>query len=174
MIPAEEDLNAAMFEGTTRRRHESGFTLLELLVVVAIIGIIAVIAVAAYADQIDKARVVAVATDLRTFETGFLLYQTDTGTFPADSHLDAPYHLPPGSDMERYLPVQRWVPTSPLGGNYNWEGPDYYPYAGISVFAPTAEASLFAMLDASIDDGNLGEGRFRITPNGRYTWIIDE
>ena len=174
MIPAEEDLNAAMFEGTTRRRHESGFTLLELLVVVVIIGIIAQIAVAAYADQIDRARVVAVATDLRTFETGFLLYQTDTGTFPADSHLDAPYHLPPGSDMERYLPVQRWVPTSPLGGNYNWEGPDYYPYAGISVFAPTAEASLFAMLDASIDDGNLGEGRFRITPNGRYTWIIDE
>ncbi len=174
MIPAEENLNAAMFEGTTRRRHEGGFTLLELLVVVVIIGIIAVIAVGAYADQIDKARVMAVATDLRTFEAGFLVYQTDTGTFPTDSHLEEPYHLPPGSDIERYLPVQRWVPTSPLGGNYNWEGPDYYPYAGISVFAPTAEASLFAMLDASIDDGNLGQGRFRITPNGRYTWIIDE
>lgn len=174
MIPAEEDLSAATFEGTTRRRHEGGFTLIELLVVVAIIGIIAAIAVAAYTDQIDKARVAAVAADLRTFETGFLSYQTDTGIYPADSHLDPPYHLPPGSGMERYVPVQRWAQTSPLGGNYNWEGPNNYPYAGISVFAPTAEASVFAMLDARVDDGNLGQGRFRITPNGRYTWILDE
>ena len=88
MIPAKEDLNAAMFEGTTRRRHESGFSLLELLVILTIIGIIAVIAVGAVTNQIDKARVVAVATDLRTFEAGFLLYHADTGTFPPDSHLD--------------------------------------------------------------------------------------
>ena len=155
-------------------RDEDGFTLIELLVVVAIIGIIAAIAVAAYTDQIDKARVAAVASDLRTFETGFLSYQTDTGIYPADSHLDPPYHLPPGSGMERYLPPQRWSQISPLGGYYNWEGPDSYPYAGISLFEPSAEASVFAMLDDKIDDGNLAQGRFRITPNGRYTLIIDE
>jgi len=167
-------MNAATLEDPTRRRHEGGFTLIELLVVVAIIGIIAAIAVAAFTEQLDKARVAAVASDLRTFETGFLAYQTDTGIYPADSHLDPPFHLPAGSGMERYLPAQRWAQTSPLGGNYNWEGPDNYPYAGISLFEPISDASVFAMLDDKIDDGDLGQGRLRITPNGRYTWIIDE
>jgi prepilin-type N-terminal cleavage/methylation domain-containing protein len=156
------------------RRRQGGFTLIELLVVVAVIGILASIAVAAYTEQLDKARIAAVANDLRTFETGFLSYQTDTGIFPADSHLDPPYHLPPGSSMENYLPAQRWAQTSPLGGNYNWEGPDSYPYAGISLFNATAAASVFAKLDEKIDDGNLAQGRFRITPNGRYTWILAE
>ena len=161
-------------QGRSHERGQRGFTLIELLVVVAVIGLLASIAIAAYTDQIDKARVAAVASDLRTFETGFLSYQTDTGLFPADSHLDPPYHLPAGSNMERYVPARRWAQTSPLGGNYNWEGKDSYPYAGISVFNPSAAASVFAMLDEKIDDGNLAQGRFRITPNGRYTWILEE
>ena len=63
---------------------------------------------------------------------------------------------------------------TPFGGNYNWEGPDYYPYAGIAFFASTAPASVMVMLDQKIDDGDLSQGRFRITPNNRYTYIIDE
>jgi len=151
-----------------------GFTLLELLIVVAIIGIIAAIAVGFLRAQTDKAKVTAVAADLRTFETGFLSYATDTGDFPPDSHLDGAYHLPPGTGVEDYLPVQRWATPTPLGGSYNWEGPDNYSYAGVSVFLPTAPASIFALLDKTIDDGDLSQGKFRLTPNGRFTYIIDE
>ncbi len=159
------------------RVHErscAGFTLLELLVVVAIIGILAAIGASVYINQIDRARVAAVAADLRTFENGFLSYAKDNSQFPPDSHLPAPYHLPPGTGMENYLPARRWAQDTPLGGNYNWEGPNSYPYAGISLFEPSAPASVFAMLDEKIDDGNLGQGRFRLTPNNRYTLIIDE
>jgi type IV pilus assembly protein PilA len=158
----------------SRKATSAGFTIIELLVVLVIIGIIAAIAVVAYANQLDKARVAAVASDLRTFETGFLSYSTDTSEFPPDSHLPPPYHLAPGTGMENYLPITRWVQETPLGGNYNWEGPDNYPYAGISLYNATASASVMAMLDEKIDDGNLGQGRFRITPNSRYTLIIDE
>ena len=59
-------------------------------------------------------------------------------------------------------------------GNYNWEGPDNYPYAGISLFSSNAPASTMAMLDETIDDGDLSQGRFRLTPNSRYTYIITE
>ena len=159
---------------TKRRQRSAGFTLIELLVVVAIIGILAAIAVVAFENTILKARVASMATDLRTFETGFLSFHTDEGTFPPDSHLDPPYHLPPGAGMEDYLPVHRWARETPLGGNYNWEGPDNYPYAGISLFASLAPASTLVMLDDKIDDGDLSQGSFRLTPNGRYTWIIDE
>jgi hypothetical protein len=31
-----------------------------------------------------------------------------------------------------------------------------------------------ALLDEEIDDGNLSKGRFRITPNSRYTFIVAE
>jgi hypothetical protein len=31
-----------------------------------------------------------------------------------------------------------------------------------------------ALLDEAIDDGDLSQGRFRITPNSRYTFIIAE
>jgi type IV pilus assembly protein PilA len=156
------------------RKTEGGFTLIELLVVVLVIGIIASIAVTAYTRQIDKARVAAVAADLNTFHTGFLSFAADNDQFPPDSHLQAPYHLPNGVGVENYLPVRRWADKTPLGGFYNWEGPDNYPYAGISLFETTAEPSILAMLDERIDDGDLSQGRFRITPNSRYTYILAE
>ena len=152
--------------------RSAGFTLIELLVVVAVIGIIATIAVGVLREQVEKAVVSAAAADLRTFETGFLSYATDEGVLPPDTHKNANYNLPAG--MEVYMPVQKWSQPTPLGGNYNWEGPDYYPYAGISWFQPSASAATFALLDAKFDDGDLSSGKFRITANGRYTYILDE
>ena len=158
--------------GTTN--PAAGFTLLELLVVVGIVGVIAAIAVGVLSEQTEKAMVTAVAADLRTFETGFVSYASDMGDFPPDSHLDGAYHLPAGAGVESYLPVQRWAAETPLGGNYNWEGPDHYPYAGVSLFQPSAPASTFALLDKTLDDGDLSQGKFRLGNNGRYTYIINE
>ena len=149
-----------------------GFTLLELLVVVAIIGIIASIAVSVLREQVEKATISAAISELKTFETGFVSYATDSGDFPPDTHLNGNFNLPAG--MEDYMPVRKWSQETSLGGNYNWEGPDNYPYAGISWFKPTAPASAFALLDRKFDDGDLSSGKFRLTPNGRYTYILDE
>ena len=41
---------------------------------------------------------------------------------------------------------------TPLGGQYNWEGPDSYPYAGISVFGTTASVETMLKVDAVIDE----------------------
>jgi len=163
-----------MITRSTETNASRGFTLLELLIVVAVLGIIAAISVAFLRNHIEKATVTAVAADLKTFETGFLSFASDMGGFPPDSHLDGTYHLPAGAGVEDYLPVQRWATPTPLGGNYNWEGPDHYPYAGVSVFKPSAPASTFALLDKTIDDGDLSQGKFRIGTNGRFTYIIDE
>ena len=151
------------------RRDERGFTLLELLIVVTIIGLLASIAIPAYSQYRERAFVASVASNLRNFGLAFDAYAIENGQYPNDSHIV----LPPGAGMEQVIDVNLWLATTPVGGNYNWEGPDGYPYAGISlVGVPDSEPMV--SLDKMLDDGILATGRFRLTPNGRYTYILEE
>ena len=63
---------------------ESGFTLLELLVVMTIIGILAAIAVPALRDSPKRAREATLRADLFTFRSVIDQYKGDKGNYPAD------------------------------------------------------------------------------------------
>ena len=63
------------------RRRESGFTLLEILIVVGIIGIIAAIAVAGYFIAIDRARQKRTVNDMRTIATAWEARATDMHSY---------------------------------------------------------------------------------------------
>ena len=41
------------------------------------------------------------------------------------------------------------------------------------ILAATAPQRQLKLLDSMLDDGNLGTGRFRLTPNNRYTYVIN-
>ena len=41
-------------------------------------------------------------------------------------------------------------------------------------FETTAPQKELELLDSMLDDGDLTQGKFRQTPNGRYTYIIAE
>lgn len=64
-------------------RRESGFTLLEILVVVGIIGIIASIAVASYFIAIDRARQKRTVSDMRTIASAWEARATDMHSYAA-------------------------------------------------------------------------------------------
>lgn len=62
-----------------RSRGESGFTLVELLVVMLILGLLAAIAVPSFFNQRDKARDADAKAGVRTAQTAIETYATDNG-----------------------------------------------------------------------------------------------
>ena len=67
-----------------RRPSESGFTLLELLVVMTIIGILAAVAIPALRDSPQRAREAALKENLFTFRSTIDQFHGDKGYYPPD------------------------------------------------------------------------------------------
>ena len=155
-----------------RRHSRSGFTLVEIMIVVAIISLLAVLAIPSFLKARRRARATKIANDLRIFADGFIQYNLERGAYPEDTHNT----LPDG--MEDYIKQEDWDADA-LGGHYNWEGPSWgeggsYPYAGIALFETTADLDQLTEVDIIMDDGDLSTGNFRLTSNGRYTYIFEE
>ncbi len=66
------------------KRTESGFTLLELLVVMTIIGILAAVAIPALRDSPQRAREAALKENLFTFRSTIDQFHGDKGYYPPD------------------------------------------------------------------------------------------
>lgn len=147
-------------------KNEQGFTLIELLVVVAIIGILASVALPNFSDYRRRANIAATASEIRGLISTFYAYDAENGKFPDDFH----NMLPAG--MRKYISQDFWSAATPMGGYYNWEGENFYPYSAVSIYNCPAPTSELRTLDAMLDDGNLATGKFRTGVNGRPSYII--
>ncbi|HYB69412.1 MAG TPA: prepilin-type N-terminal cleavage/methylation domain-containing protein [Candidatus Bathyarchaeia archaeon] len=65
------------------RRNESGFTLVELMVVVAVIGVLATIAIPLYSNIQARARLAKAQADSRTLASAVSIYGAHMGQIPA-------------------------------------------------------------------------------------------
>ena len=64
------------------RHRQSGFTLIEIMVVVVILGILAALVAPNVIRRIDDARVTKAKQDIRAYETALNLYRMDNFRYP--------------------------------------------------------------------------------------------
>jgi len=80
------------------RTKQSGFTLIEIMVVVVIIGILASVVVPRIMDNPDKARTAKAKNDLRAYESALDIYRLDNFVYPTtDQGLESLVVLPNSS-----------------------------------------------------------------------------
>jgi len=123
-----------------------------------------------------KAKSSAVANDLRVFSAAFATSALQRGKWPADA---APGVVP--AELGDALPATFTKP-SPIGGYYDWvQGASA---DGLAVTAALVvltangsvlsdDAELFAMIDRTLDDGDLRTGLVQIGSTHSLVFVIE-
>jgi general secretion pathway protein G len=108
-----------------RRRIQSGFTLIELMVVLLIIGVLAALIVPNVLDRADDARVTAAKTDVHNLMQALKLYRLDNQRYPsAEQGLQALLTKPAAAPVPpNWKPYLDLLPNDPWGKPYVYLNP---------------------------------------------------
>lgn len=103
---------------------QSGFTLIEVMVVVVILGILAAIIVPKIMSRPEQARIVKVKQDILAIQSALDLYKLDNGTYPStDQGLDALVNKPTVPPVPRNWKSDGYLqelPVDPWGQAYQY------------------------------------------------------
>ena len=104
--------------------NQSGFTLIELMVVIVIISILAAFVAPRLMHRADGAKVTEAKIQVKNFETGLRLFKMDNGYYPStEQGLEALITAPQSGEIPEnyksggYL-EKRTVPLDPWGNSY--------------------------------------------------------
>ncbi|GAA5159802.1 type II secretion system major pseudopilin GspG [Viridibacterium curvum] len=112
---------------SARLPRQSGFTLIEIMIVIVIMGILAALIVPKIMDKPDEARITAAKADISSIATALKLYKLDNRAYPtSEQGLDALVKvptiapLPPAWKKGGYLDK---LPKDPWGNAYQYLSP---------------------------------------------------
>jgi general secretion pathway protein G len=110
------------------RKAQNGFTLIEIMVVVVILAVLGALVVPNILGKVDKARVTAAQTDIKSIATALDLYRLDNFKYPTtEQGLQALIKQPADPTITNYpahgyLQAQN-VPKDPWGNPYMYVSP---------------------------------------------------
>jgi general secretion pathway protein G len=108
-------------------RAQSGFTLIEIMIVVVIIGILVGLLAPRIMDRPDQARVVAARNDIQAILSALKLYRLDNANYPsAEQGLMALIKRPETGNIPRNWKQGGYLerlPQDPWGGDYLYLNP---------------------------------------------------
>ncbi|HSB96478.1 MAG TPA: type II secretion system major pseudopilin GspG [Spongiibacteraceae bacterium] len=108
---------------------QSGFTLIEIMVVVVIIGVLIGLVAPNILGRVDKARVTAAKADISTLDQALEMYRLDNHSYPStDQGLEALVAKPGGEpDAKNWNPEgylkKKQLPLDPWGHQYQYVVP---------------------------------------------------
>jgi general secretion pathway protein G len=108
-----------------RRLRQTGFTLIELMVVLVIIGVLAALIVPNVLDRADDARATAAKTDVNNLMQALKLYKLDNQRYPTgEQGLQALVTRPAsGPAPINWKPYVEKLPNDPWGRPYQYLNP---------------------------------------------------
>lgn len=108
------------------RNRQSGFTLIEIMVVVVILAVLGALVVPKILENVDKARVTRAQSDIRAIQTALDLYRLDNFKYPTtEQGLQALVKQPADPTITNYrsggyLPS---LPKDPWNNPYQYVSP---------------------------------------------------
>ena len=109
------------------RSRQTGFTLIEIMIVVVIIGILVGLLAPKIMDRPDQARVVAAKNDIQALMSALKLYRLDNATYPsAEQGLQALVKKPEAGNIPRNWKPGGYLdrlPKDPWGQEYQYLNP---------------------------------------------------
>lgn len=108
-------------------KKQSGFTLIEVIVVVVILGILASVVVPKVVNRTGQAQIVKAKQDIRALESALQLYRVDNFDYPTtDQGLQALAEKPTTSPEPRNWQSGGYIkniPKDPWGNEYQYLSP---------------------------------------------------
>lgn len=107
-------------------RPETGFTLIEIMVVVIIIGLLAAVVVPQFLGRVDDARIAKAKEDIQAIETALTMYKLDNFNYPTpELGLKALVEKPNDPNVKNWRPggYLKHLNKDPWGNDYQYQVP---------------------------------------------------
>jgi len=111
-----------VFNKQTNR--QSGFTLIEIMVVIVILGILAAVVVPNIMSRPDEARIAKAKQDIRALSTALDLYKLDNYSYPTtDQGIEALASKPTSAPEPKHYREEGYLKKTPMDP---WQNPYQY------------------------------------------------